>query len=78
MFGRAIRDKLPECIFEIFQKSQEWFIPKIALTEYVVTGQSLQTNKHFVLKRISFNSRQLQNNSVDGAMLITINRVIKK
>ena len=43
MFGRAIWDKLPKCIFENseiawvkqgqfqdFQKSQGWFIPKIA------------------------------------------------
>ena len=46
MFGRTIWDNLPECIFESFeiarvkrgqfqnfQKSQEWFIPKIARTK---------------------------------------------
>ena len=37
-----------------------------------------KTSKHFTLKLISFNSGQLQNNTVDSAMLmlITINRVI--
>ena len=39
-------------------------------------GQSHQTNKDFVLKLISFNSGQLQNNTVNGAMSITVNRVI--
>ena len=51
MFGRAIWDKLPECIFENFEndlvkreqfqnfkKKRGWFIPKIAWTKYVVTG----------------------------------------
>ena len=33
MFGRAICDKLPECIFQNFQKSRRWFIPKIARTK---------------------------------------------
>ena len=51
----------------------------------MITGSLHQTNKHFVLKLISFNSGQLQiselsgqlqNNSVDGVMSITINRVI--
>ena len=28
MFGRAIWDKLPECIFESFQESWGWFMPK--------------------------------------------------
>ena len=50
MFGRAIRDKLPVCIFENFeaaqvkrqqfqnfQKLQEWFTPKIARNKYVET-----------------------------------------
>ena len=51
MFGRAIWDKLPECIFENFefawvkrvqfqnfQKSRGWFIPKIAQTKHVING----------------------------------------
>ena len=33
MFGRAIWDKLPERIFENFQKLRGWFIPKIARTK---------------------------------------------
>ena len=43
---------------------------------------SHQTNKHFVLKLISFNSGQyqisgqLQNNTVHGALSIAINRAI--
>ena len=51
MFGRAIWDKLPKCIFENFgvvrvkrglfhnfQKSLGWFILNIARTKYVITG----------------------------------------
>ena len=93
MFGKAILDKMPECIFENFeifrakrgqfqnfQKSRGWFIPKIvqtmdAQTKHVITDLSHQTNKHFVLKLISFNSGQLQNNTGNGAMSITINHV---
>ena len=62
MFGRAIWDKLPECLFEDFEialvkwgqfqnfkKSQGWFIPKISRTKHVITGDTL-------LKLTSFNS----------------------
>ena len=51
MFGRAIWDKLSECIFENFeiarvkrgefqnfQKSRGWFILKTARTKHVITG----------------------------------------
>ena len=50
MFGRMIWDKLPKCIFQNseiaqlkqqfqnFQKSQGWFVPKIARTKHVITG----------------------------------------
>ena len=55
--------------------------PKIVRTKHMVTGQFHQT---IVLKIISFNSGQLEireraiiNNSVNGTMLITMNRVIK-
>ena len=100
MFGRAIWDKLPECIFgnfaiarvkrgqfQSFQKSPGWFIPKIAKTKHVISGLSHQTN--FPLKLISLtagnyksvsrqlqNSGQLQNNTANGEMSITINPVI--
>ena len=58
MFGRAIWDKLPKCIFENsetalvkrvqfqnFQKSRGWFIPKIARTkcDYWLITSSQQT-----------------------------------
>ena len=46
-----------------------------AQTKHVITDLSHQTNKHFVLKLISFNSGQLQNNTGNGAMSITINHV---
>ena len=68
--------------FQNLQKSRAWFIPKIAWSKHMVTGQSYQANKHFVLKLISFNigwlqnSGQLQNNSVNGAILIITNHVI--
>ena len=46
MFGKVIWNKLPECIFtrviQNFEKSQGWFIPKIAQTKHVVTGESHQ------------------------------------
>ena len=80
MFGTAIWEKLPECIFENFQKSRGWFIPKNRPNQtcdyWLITPK-----KRFVLKLISFNSgqiqiRQLQNNTINGAMSITINRVI--
>ena len=51
MFGRAIWDKLPKCIFENleiarikrgqfqnFQKSRGWFIPKITRNKHVTAG----------------------------------------
>ena len=51
MFGRAIWDKLPKWIFEIFgiaqvkrgqfqnfNKSRQWFIPKITWTKHAVPG----------------------------------------
>ena len=50
MFGTAIWDELPKCIFENFkiawvkreqfqnfQKSRVWFIPKIARTKHMIT-----------------------------------------
>ena len=51
----------------------------------MITGKSHQTDKHFVMKLISLTvgnyksvSRQLQNYTVNGAMSITINRLIKE
>ena len=43
MFGRAIWDKFPECIFENFEikisKNHEGnLIPKISRTKHVITG----------------------------------------
>ena len=102
MLRRVLWDKLPECIFEsfetalvkrgqfqIFPKLRGWFIQKVTQNERVMTGQSHQTNKHFVLKLISFNSGQLQinkwqlkisgplqNNIINSAMSISVNRVI--
>ena len=42
----------------------------------MITGYSQQTNKHFVLKLISFKSGQFQNNTVNDGISISINRVI--
>ena len=42
----------------------------------MIIGSLQQTLKHFLSKLISFNSGQLQKNTVNGAMSITINRVI--
>ena len=71
--------------FHIFQKSRGSFIPNITRNKHVITGESHQTKKHFLLKLISFNSGLLriserakyyQNNTVNGAMPVSINRVI--
>ena len=58
-------------------------MPKSAQNKHAITGQSQQTNKHFVLKLISLTvdkykstSGQLKNNTVNCAMLITINHMI--
>ena len=71
MFWRAILDKSAECIFENFeiapvkrvqfqnfQKSRGWYIPKITQTKRVITSESEETNKYFVMKLISFNPIQ--------------------
>ena len=50
--------------------------PKNYRTKHVITGDSQQINKHFVLKLISFNSGQLQNNNDNGEKSIRINSVI--
>ena len=100
MLGRAIWNKLPQCIFEnfenvrvkrrefqIFQNLRGWFIAKIARNKHVITNKVNHTKPiKTVLKLISFKSRQLQisereitkqraitNNTVNGAMLISIN-----
>ena len=87
MFGRAIWDKLPECIFEnagvkrnfkIFKNHEGNLSQKSPEPNMWFTGQSHHTNKHFVLKLKYFNSGQLQisgqlqNNSVNGEILITL------
>ena len=46
----------------------------------MITGQSYQTNKHFVLELLTARNYKtagkLQNNTVNGAMSITVNRMI--
>ena len=88
MLGRAISNKLPECIFEHFENhrgdlSQE--LPKPNMWLLVNHAKK----KHFALKLIYFNSGKLQiskrlftkqrtitkNKSVNGAILIAISRV---
>ena len=64
-FGRGFGINYPSAFlkilkFQIFQKSRRWFIPKIARTKHEITSSLHQSNKHLVLKPISFNSRQLQ------------------
>ena len=38
----------------------------------MVTAQSHETKKYFVLKLVCLNSGQLQNNFVNGAVMITV------
>ena len=42
----------------------------------MVTAQSYETKKYFVLKLVYLNSGQLQNNFFYGAVMITVSRVI--
>ena len=75
MFGKAIWDKFSKVTRMIYPKN----CPQQRLGYWLITPNQ----KHFVMKLIYFNSGQLQNsgqiqnNSVYGAMLITINRVIR-
>ena len=75
MFGRAIWDKLPKCIFENFEiarvkrgqfqkfwKLWGWFIPRIAPTNMWLLVNHTKPIKHFVLKLISFKIGQWQIN----------------
>ena len=48
---------MSERILEHFEISR---VKRTARAKYVITGQSHQTSKHFVLKLMSFNSGQLQ------------------
>ena len=62
-------------------------LPEHISQDFQITDLSYQTNKHFVLILISFNRaiknyrpsnhKTAGNTSVNGAMLITINRVIR-
>ena len=66
MFGKAIWDKLPECIFINFQKGD-------------LHQKSPEPNIWSMInhtKLITFNSGQLQNNTVNGLIQIIIDRVI--
>ena len=83
MFRRAVWDKLPECIFENLEILKFSKITRGIYPKHVITGESHEANKHFVSKLIYFNSGQLKiseraivNNTVNGAVLITINLVI--
>ena len=72
MFGRAIWDKLRECIFENFViaqvKRRKYKFSKITRLIYPQNLRNqtcdywliTQNYKHFILKLISFNSGQLQ------------------
>ena len=81
MFRRAIWDKLPDFIFKDFQNQEGEFEPNM----WLLVNQTKPTC--FVLKLVSFNCRQLQireraigqiqDNSANDEVLITINRAIK-
>ena len=82
MFGRTIWDKLPECIFENFEiaHSETIAVSKFSKTTKVIYPKStwllVKPKKQFLMKLIFLTagnyksvSGQLQNNSVNGAML---------
>ena len=87
MFGRAIWDKLPECIFENFENSSKIKrvvypknCPNQTCDYWLITQNQqtlcIETNIFFTAGNYKSVSGQLQNISVNGAMTITINRVI--
>ena len=70
MFGRAIWDELPECIFEnceIVRVKREQFL----------NFQKWWANTNQRAGNYRSATGQLQNNSINCAMLFTMNRVIK-
>ena len=67
-------DRLPECIFS---KITRVIYPKNRSNQTRDYWLITPNHKHFVLKVTSFNSGQLQNNTVNSAMSISINHVIK-
>ena len=95
MFGRAIWDKLPKCIFENFeiawvkwgqfqnfQKSWGWLLPELPEPNmWLLVNHTKPTvtasNYKSASKQLEY-SGQLQNNTVNNAMLKTTNRVIDK
>ena len=77
MFGRAIWHKLCQCIFDLiskFSKISRVIYPQNYPNQICDYWLITPNNKHFVLKLISFNSGQLENNTVNGAM--SVNRMI--
>ena len=89
MFGKAIWDKFPECIFWKFWNFKIFKFTRVIFPEYHPSQTHAywlitQNQQYFVLKLMSFksgwlqNSGQLQNNAVNGATSITVNRVITK
>ena len=77
MLGREIWDKLSEYNFKFFKNYEVDLSQKSSGTN-VITGYYHQTNRHFVLKLISFDNGQLQNNTVNVAMSILIDCAIIK
>ena len=65
MFGREIKDKLTECIFENV-------VPEGHLSQ-----KSPERNLRLPVNNTKPTNTQLQNNTVNGAMSIIINWVIK-
>ena len=93
MFGRAIWDKLPECIFENFEIKREHFqisknhegdLSQISpeaniwlLVNHTKPSNTLYLNEYLLIAgNYKSAGGQFKNNSIDGTILITINRVI--
>ena len=83
MLGIAVWDKLPECIFENFEIARVKFFKNhdgdLSQKSPETTTKYLYWNWH-LLRAGNYKSAsgQLQNNTVNGAMSISINRVITK
>ena len=87
MFGREICDKLSKCIFQKFSKFSKFLrviYPKNCPNEtcgyWLITPnqQMICIETNIAAGNYKSASGQLQNNSVNGAILITIHHVIMK
>ena len=77
-FWRAIWVKLSDSILKNFQESWRWLILNIAQTRNVIKPRNTLYWEEYLLTADTYKSpiKKLQKNTVNGVLLITINRLI--